>query len=164
MEKFTQKWAIIIPLEEHPDGSEFYYTDFPLHITIAGVFATKDSGAELEEMLQLLIESIRPFEVIANEEALFGDNKDIAVMKIHAIPELMHLYELIHSELLKRGAVFNMPHHEGGGYIPHRTHQKSGRLQAGEKVVATSISLIDLFPNRDGLMRKITKTLKFAES
>lgn len=163
MEKFTQKWAIIIPLENHPDGSEFYYTDFPLHITVAGIFTTKDSGAELEEMLHVLIKSTKPFEVVADEEALFGDNKDIAVMKIHTAPELIHLYELIHSELLKRGAVFNMPHHEGTGYIPHSTYQKSGRLHPSEKVVATSISLIDLFPDGDGLMRKIAKTIKFAE-
>lgn len=163
MEKFTQKWAIIIPLEEHADGSEFYYTDFPLHITIAGVFAIEDSGAELKKMLQLLIKSTRPFEVTADEEALFGDNKDIAVMKIHATPELIHLYELIHSELLKRGAVFNMPHHEGDGYIPHSTYQKSGRLQAGEKVIAKSVSLIDLFPKGDGLTRKITKTITFED-
>jgi 2'-5' RNA ligase len=163
MEKFTQKWAVIIPLEKHPDGSEFYYTDFPLHITIAGVFATTDSGAELEKMLHLLIKSTRPFEVTADEEALFGDNKDISVMKISATPELIHLYELIHSELLKEGAVFNTPHHEGEGYIPHSTYQKSGRLQTGEKVIAKSISLIDLLPNGDGLMRKITKTIKFEE-
>lgn len=163
MEKITQKWAIIIPLEEHPDGSEFYYTDFPLHITIAGIFATKDTSTELEEMLQMLVKSTRPFEVTSDEEALFGDNKDIAVMKIHPTSELKQLYDLIHNELLKRNVIFNAPHHEGDGYIPHSTYQRSGRLYSGEKVYATSVSLIDLFPNRDGLKRKIIKTIKFVE-
>lgn len=164
MEKFTQKWAIIILLENHVDGSEFYFTDFPLHVTLAGVFAIKYSGAELIEMLQKLTATMNPFEMIADEEALFGDNKDIAVMKILQTPELMELYELIHNELLKRGVIFNTPRHEGNGYIPHSTYQKSGRLHSGEKVFAKSISLIDLLPNGDGLMRKITKTIQFSKT
>lgn len=164
MEKFTQKWAIIIPLEEHSDGSEFYYTDFPLHITIAGVFAINNSGVELEKMLFELVKNVGAFEVIADEEALFGNEKDIAVMKIIQTPELMKLYRLIHDELLKRKAVFNMPHHEGNGYIPHSTYQKSGRLHPGEKVFAKSVSLIDLFPNDNGYMRKITKTIEFSKT
>ena len=163
MEKFTQKWAIIIPLEEHSDGSEFYYTDFPIHITVAGVFATNNSGLELERILKALVASVKPFEASADKEAFFGDKKDIAVMKIHQTSELMNLYGLIHGELLKRKVVFNMPHHEGDGYIPHSTYQKSGRLHPDEKVFAKSVSLIDLFPNDNGLMRRITKTIEFSE-
>lgn len=163
MEKFTQKWAVIIPLENHPDGSEFRFTDFPLHITLAGVFAIDDNGEQLEKMLSQIVLNVRPFEVVAEEEALFGDDKNIAVMKIRQTPELMNLYEVIHAELLKRGAVYNMPHHEGAGYIPHSTNQKSGRLHSGDKAIAKSVALVDLFPNGDGLMRKITKTIEFSE-
>ena len=161
MDKFSQKWAIIIPLTMHADGSEFLYTDFPLHITVAGVFAIDNNGDELETMLSELVKNIKPFEVAAEEEALLGEHKDIAVMKIRPAPKLMELHRLVYEELITRNAVFNAPYHQGHGYIPHSTHQKSGRLFAGDKVLVKSVSLIDLYPNSDGLMRKITKTIQF---
>ncbi len=164
MEKFTQKWAIIIPLKNHADGSEFYFTDFPLHITLAGVFATSETGDQLEDMLEEIASLIRPFTITASQEEWFGEQKDIPVMKIQQSSELMNLYKVIHDDLVKRNVVFNAPQYEGEGYIAHSTHQKSGRLHEGEKVLAKSIALVDLFPNDDGLMRRITKTINFSKT
>jgi len=44
MQKFTQKWAIIALLENTNEGAEFYFTDFPLHLTVAGVFKIDHDG------------------------------------------------------------------------------------------------------------------------
>ena len=47
MEKLTQKWAVLSLLEDMGEGAVFRYTDFPLHLTLAGVFAAEKTGHEL---------------------------------------------------------------------------------------------------------------------
>lgn len=160
MAEFTQKWAIISLLEAAPEGAEFYYTDFPLHLTFAGVFAIDTSGDELVEGLHDLLSHVSKFTIVADQQALFGPKKDIAVMKIHKDPELMHLYGSIHAWLVDHGATYNAPEYQGNGYLPHATVQKTAHLQPNEQRSITSISLIDLYPNQDGYQRKIFKTIE----
>lgn len=159
MEKFTQKWAIISLLEDANEGAEFHYTEFPLHITLAGVFAIDKKEHELIDDLTTLLTNVREFQVIADENDYFGPNKDIAVTKIQQTPDLIDLHEYIHEWLVHAGARFNAPHYQGAGYAPHATFQKSGRLMPGEARTLSSVSLIDLFPDGNGYQRKITKTI-----
>lgn len=161
METFTQKWAIIIPLKHYPDGAEFHFSEFPLHVTLAGVFATSLNGDELGEFLSDFVADVAPFELIGDEPAWFGPNQDVAVTTVLKTPELMQLYEALHRQLIAHGAVFNTPHYEGGGFLPHSSYQTTGQLQPGQKMPATAITLIDLFPNGDGYMRRFTKTFRF---
>jgi 2'-5' RNA ligase len=164
MEKLTQKWAIIAPLQSVQEGSEFSPSDFPLHMTLAGVFAIEFDGATLSEKLSALLAHQAPFEVTAGTEDFFGPNKDIAVMTLQRTPELMALYNTIHNELITLNAIFNTPQYEDEGYIPHSTKQKHAIVTNGESVLIDSVSIIDLFPNGDGHRRKIFKTIQFASS
>ncbi len=159
MEKFTQKWAIIALLEDVHDGTEFYYTEFPLHITVAGVFAIDKNGTWLAQGLTDLLADQKIFEVRTDKKDMFGPNKDVAVMKIVKTPELISLYNKIHKWLLKSGAIYNEPQYQGDGYLPHSTFQKSGILNENEIWQIKSVSLIDLFPNNDGHRRKVLKTI-----
>ena len=159
MEKFTQKWAIISLLEDVDEGSVFYYTDFPLHVTLAGVFAIdKDEGQLVKELADLL-SSQQPVVIEADKKDMFGPEKNIAVMRIKKSRELMKLYGLIYNWLNESGVVYNTPEYQGDGYLPHSTFQKSASLAAGEQRILQSVSLIDLFPNQDGYSRKISKTI-----
>jgi 2'-5' RNA ligase len=161
MEEFTQKWAIIALLEDVRDGATFYYTDFPLHITLAGVFAINKDGSWLAEGLSDLLTGQKRFEVQADKKDMFGPHKDVAVMKIAKTPELTSLYSKIHQWLLESGARYNEPQYQGSNYLPHSTFQKSGLLHEDETRQIKSVSIIDLFPNGDGHQRKICKTIKF---
>lgn len=162
METFTQKWAIISLLENATEGSEFYFTDFPLHLTLAGVFASNKDGAQLANGLADLLSRQPQIEIEADEKAMFGSNKDIAVMKVKKGPALMNLYQLIYEWLKSAGTQFNSPEYEGNGYIPHSTFQKTGLLSSGEKRTLKSVSLIDLYPHSDGYQRKIFKTIELS--
>lgn len=159
METFTQKWAIIALLENAEEGSEFYYTDFPMHLTLAGVFAVDKSAKQLANELANVLAGQQQIEIEADEKAMFGPNKDIEVMKVKKDPDLMQLYQLIYEWLQDSGVRYNSPEYQGEGYAPHSTFQKTGSLSQGEKRMLQSVSLIDLYPNRDGYQRKIFKTI-----
>jgi 2'-5' RNA ligase len=161
MEKLTEKWAIIALLEPVEEGIEFLPSHFPLHVTIAGVFAVDFNGNTLSEKLSELLAGQTAVETVADGEQLFGPNKDVAVIKLQKTPDLMALYDKIHNELIGLGAVFNEPQYEEGGYIPHSTRQEHKELHTGEIVLINSISIVDLFPNNNGYLRKIFKTIKF---
>lgn len=163
MEKLTQKWAIISLLEEVPDGTEFYYTGFPPHVTMAGIFGIDKPGAWLTAELAELANYHQSYDVKADTIAMFGPNQDVAVMQIQQTHELMSLYQQLHDWLLASGAKFIEPHYEGSGYIPHVTIQKAGTIRAGEVKRINSISLVDLFPNGDGYQRRVTKTITLSK-
>lgn len=160
MEKLTQKWAIVAFLENVDEGAEFYYTDFPLHVTFAGVFATSMSGRQLADELAGLLAGVQAIEIEADSGGMFGPNSNVAVMKVIKTPGLMNIYSMIHGWLRDMGATFNSPQYEGEGYIPHSTPQKSGSLREGERRLLNSVSIIDLFPNGDGHRRKVHTTIK----
>lgn len=161
MPKFTQKWALATLLEPVEEGAEFFYKDFPLHITLAGVFATNCDGETLAKQLTDLLVDQKPLEAKTDAEDRFGPNREVVAMKLRKTLELMNLYNDLHSMLLRTGAVFNEPQYEGNGYIPHSTFQKHAFLNVGDSAIIDSVSIIDLFPNSDGYQRKIFKTIKF---
>ena len=162
MEKLTQKWAIISLLENAPEGSEFYYTEFPLHVTLAGVFKIDKDGGCLANKLTNLLVGQHSFEIEADDKDMFGPNKDVAVMKIKKNTGLMDLYGKIYTWLDNSGAVYNEPTYQGKSYLPHSTFQKSGILQSGESKHIKSVSIVDLLPNNDGYQRKIFATIELA--
>lgn len=159
MKEFTQKWAIIALLEDASEGAEFYYTDFPLHVTLAGVFAIDKNEQQLIEELAGLLRNQSAVEIESDEKDMFGPAKDVPVMRIKKTPELMKLYGRIYKWLESSGVNYNSPEYQGDGYLPHSTFQKTGSLAPGEKRILRSVSLVDLFPNQDGYQRKISKTL-----
>jgi len=158
-EPLTQKWALNCLIEDVAEGTEYHFTNTPMHVTVAGVFALEKSGAWIASELAKLLSNQPAFEIEADSEARFGLNQDTAVMKIKKSEELMNLHSKIYSWLQASGAVFNFPQYEGTGFGPHSTFQKSGRLHPGEKRLITSVSLIDLFPHGDGYQRRIVKTI-----
>ncbi len=160
MNKFTQKWGIIALLEEIEEGSEFHYTDFPLHITLAGVFSIDKNGRWLANELAHLLIDQKMIEVKPDKKDMFGPNSDIAVMKMKKSAELLSIYDKIHNWLLDTGVVYNDPQYQGKGYVPHCTVQKSGILDENKTYLINSVSIIDLLPNNNGYQRRVVKTIK----
>jgi 2'-5' RNA ligase len=160
MEKFTQKWAISSLLEKVSEGSEFYYTEFPLHITLADVFKVNQDGLWLATELTKLLANQESFVLTAAKQAMFGPDENIAVVTIEKSEELMGLYRKIHAWLNSVGVHYNEPQYQGEGYSPHSTVQKTGQLQQGQKVSIQSVSIVDLLPSGNGHQRKIFKTIE----
>jgi len=141
------------------EGASYHYTNFPVHLSLPAVFATAKTGAELAEGLSELLANTHPVEIEADEEAMYGVNQDIAVMKVKKTSGLMNIYNLVYEWLEEIGVTYNSPQYEGEGYGPHSTYQPTGRLNKGEKKILKSVSLIDMFPGGDGEQRKIFKTV-----
>jgi 2'-5' RNA ligase len=161
MEKLTQKWCIAAFFDELNDGYEFHRTEVPLHVTLAGVFAIDDNGFELSRKLNELLEQSKPFNIRAGDTTHWGLNKEIEVVLIEKSSEMSGLLMQIYEFLKDNGVVFNEPEFEGEGHILHSTVQKSGKLKKGETVNINKVSLVDMFPNNDGMRRKIVSTVKF---
>lgn len=70
----------------------------------------------------------------------------------------LHLHVL--KELEDGGLVLNDPQFARDGYLPHSTVQKHARLNKGDRVKFTSLSIIDMFPNKDPYMRKVLRTIR----
>jgi len=158
MEKFTQKWSVVALLEPVSDGYEFFWKDQPLHVTLAGVFASTKSGTQLSELLAELLAGVEPIEVVAGDDLYWGNNQENTVVAIEKSETLLALHLRVHQKLTACGATFNEPEHEGSGVILHSTVQKDSRLNKGETAQISSVSLVDMFPGGDGYRRKITKT------
>lgn len=159
-ENFTQKWAIISLLDKVNEQETFLYSDFPLHITFAGVFKIDKPGTWLVKDLTKILEDQKQFKVVSECIDYFGPNKDIPVMKIKKTDVVMDYYRKIHSWLVVHNAIYNSPEYEGSGYIPHSTIQKNNNLKPVEERLLDSISIIDMFPEGNGYMRRIFKTIK----
>lgn len=163
MENFTQKWALINLLESVEENAEFYSDDFPLHVTLAGVFAIGLNSSELYKELSDLLQDQKPVATIAEAEANWGKNGEIIVMQLQKNSAIVSLHDKIIDALLKSGAVFNEPEYEGENYTPHSTAQKHKRLNRGDIVNIDQVTIIDMFPHSDGNQRRILKTVNFSE-
>jgi 2'-5' RNA ligase len=161
MEKLTQKWCIAAFFDELDEGYEFHRTEVPLHITLAGVFAIGDKSEEIYAKLSDLLIDQDSFTVTAGEDVLWGENNDLRVVLIEKSKEMSLLLMKIYEHLLFNGAIFKEPQYEGQGHISHSTVQKTGRLNKGDKVLINKVSLVDMFPNNDGMRRRIAGTVKF---
>lgn len=162
MNKFTQKWTIIIPIESIYEGLEYDFTEWPLHITLASVFAVSTTGDQLGEKLQERVATQRSLSVQAESEDWFGPERTVGVMKLQMTPALSELYNKVHELLVGLDASFNEPRYEGEGYIPHSAHQKMARLHIGDKVAVNKLALIDMFPDSNGHRRRVTKLIDIA--
>lgn len=161
MRKLTQKYALVHLFEDLPKGYEFSASNWPLHITIADVFAISSRSKELLADLAGL-RTLHPINSEAEDEDWFGENKDIHV---HLMTKPIHLQEL-HEDVLeilsKNSVVFNNPEYTGDGFKPHVTVSKNSTFNIGDSVAVDSITLIDMFPNQDPTKRRIIGTVKFA--
>lgn len=138
--------------------------DWPLHVTLADVFAIHGSSDNLLRDLEKHFGSYRPVHARVIDEAWFGENKDIQVRLLDRTDELQALHEKTLETLDRHGATFNNPEYMREGFKPHSTVQKDDQLHIGDTVTFDSITLIDLFPNENPYRRRILGTVRFAKS
>lgn len=148
---YSQKYAIAQFFQAAEVGQEFSMSEWPLHITLADVFAIAVTEQLINELLDF-VDNRDPVATRVTEERTLGTTP-VAVLE--NTPALQTYHNDLVDILLRHGAVFNMPEYTRSGFLPHITHQPQARMQIGDEVVIGSISFVDMFPDGDWQMRKI---------
>ena len=155
-----QKHCLVQFLDPVEDTTRFSSDAWPLHSTIAGVFAF-DRQTHGEDF----------YETIAEQDALttyttkrghFGPNEDVPVMLIERTPELARLHQNIVDFVLSRQGIFKPPHYIGENYCPHITIPDNN-VQPDVPIVFDALSLVDMSPNGDATMRQVLATIVLRE-
>ena len=103
-QQFTQKYTIVQLFEDLPDEYEYGASDWPLHVTLADVFATDWSPTGLLENCEREFSTYQSFEAVAADDTRFGDKGEVLVTLIRPNKELQKLHEdVVH--LLEKGNV-----------------------------------------------------------
>ncbi len=134
--------------------------DWPLHVTLADVFAVDRNATGIDAKLEEMLLSRSSVTVKVLREADLGTTGVVLVEKSNRI---IKLHKSIIDLLQANGAMFNSPEFTRGGFLPHSTVQNSGRLYMGDRLNIDSVTLIDMFPNEDWRQRKVLNTFKLQE-
>lgn len=152
---YTQKYCLVSFINPIEIGTEFSMENWPLHVTLADVFAIDLLHTEIELKLNILLSDKPVVKIFANQEVILGTTKVVLLDKTSEIIDLhLSLIELLE----KNGAFFNSPEHIKSGFIPHCTIQKSERLNKGDRISIDRISLVDMYPDQDWQQRRVLKT------
>lgn len=155
--KLTQKYTIVQLIEALPDGFEYKMEDWPLHITLADVFEVKgDSKDILRALEKIKLEKTIRVKVVG--EKLFGENNEIRVKLLENTDALQKLHHQIVTALEGLAVQFNTPEFTSNGFLPHSTVLKAGELETGQQVTFDSLTLIDMFPDGNGYMRRVVSS------
>jgi 2'-5' RNA ligase len=162
MQKFTQKYAIIQLFEDVPEGTQFFWKEWPLHSTVADVFAIDWDEAAMTERLTKLLSSHAPATSVAEDDRLFGDQGQTQVTLLKRTDDLLKLHHDVIECLEHGGWKPNDPQFAHDGFLPHSTVQKHARLNKGDEVAFNTLTIIDMLPGGDPYQRKAITTIKLA--
>jgi hypothetical protein len=157
-QRYTQKYTIACFFAAQELGTNFSALEWPLHITIIDTFKTDWPVATLIRAVQEVATATKAVDVLPVEQAFLGPDKDVPVKLIQPNEALVGL----HYKLLALGPdgsfVFNTPEFVGKGFLPHATDQKDATVQLGQTYHLTTISLVDMFPSGDYMLREVLGT------
>lgn len=160
MTGLTQKWCLVALLEATEVGDEFDKSEWPLHITFAGVHDADWKNPALVEELAKVLAPYKPFQTKAlNIGNLGPSNKPTRVTFIEMNEEVTKLHNDLMKLLEDKEAVFSNPEFQNQGFVAHSTVQKNHQVNEGEDVEINNLALIDMFPNFNSDRRTVTKII-----
>jgi 2'-5' RNA ligase len=141
------------------NNTEFHMTNWPLHFTLADVFAADFDNTDLLKKIGELVAQTNVFQIKPIEDTKLGSSENpVAVTLIEKSDELVSFHYQLVDLLEANGVVFNTPEFTKEGFLPHSTIQDKVRLNIGEQITIKTVSLIDMFPGGDWQQRKVTAT------
>ena len=135
-------------------------TKIPLHLTLLHWFKTEDTPDKLVTDLGKTAQNFEPIKTYATEEAVFGSDDNIPVMRLERTPGLLQLHLALIGLAKSCGAEFDERWVGEANWNPHVTHKSDKRLEVGDKVVIDEIDLIKRDP---GGIRQIVTTVNLSE-
>lgn len=159
MKKLSQKYTLVQLIEKRADGFEFGADEWPLHVTLADVFAVNCDSTRLLPALRegVSIPQAITSKVIGDE--WFGPEKTVHVKLLERTVTLQNLHEQVVAVLASFNATFNNPEFAVEGFKPHYTVRDNSSLKAGNEVIFSALTLIDMFPNKDGFRRRVIASI-----
>lgn len=164
MQKFTQKYTIVQFIEDTPEDTRFSASNWPLHVTVADVFAITWDVPLMTEKLTRLLSKRAPAKSVVEDDRLFGDQGQIRVVLLRKTEDLVMLHYDVIGLLEQGGWKPNSPRFAKEGFLPHSTVQKHARLSKGDEVIFDALTVIDMFPDEDPYQRKVIGTIKIGAS
>ena len=152
MQPYSQKYAVVSFLVPTEIGQTFHDDQWPVHVTIADVFA---APIVPEQILMAIAAEFHPILAAVLSETVLGATP---VMLVEKTDPLLALHEVLIDALEVAGVVFNVPEFTRAGFLPHTTIQRHGRVNEGDILTLGSLSLIDMFPGGDWQQRTIIST------
>lgn len=163
MQSFSQKYTLVHTISDLPDGYEYSMKDWPLHVTLADVFAINGEPGLLLKDIATRLNTYVPVRAEVVDDEWFGEDKSVHVRLLNKTPELQRLHETMLSVLDTYHVVFNQPEFTGSGFKPHSTVQPKEQLALKDVVTFDSITLIDMYPDEDPYKRRVIGTIHFTK-
>ncbi len=154
---YSQKYCLVAFVNPVDVGFEFDVADWPLHITLADVFAIDRLDTNIEEKLKTLLDKLRPVETKAEKETILVTTP---VVLLERSSGLVKLHNLLIDLLEANGAKFNNPEFTRNSFIPHSAIQKSEHIKKDTTLMIDTIYLIDMFPGYNWQQRKVLAAFK----
>lgn len=85
---YSQKYALVSFINPAAPGAEFSMEDWPLHITLADVFAINLRGTHIEEKLATFFSNQDRMQVSAGEEATLGTAEVVLIEPTNELAKL----------------------------------------------------------------------------
>lgn len=153
---YFQKYVIVHFISPIGNGVQFHMSDWPLHVTLADVFAVDRHDSTIDSKLTALLSEINIVKTKAMNDGTLGTTP---VVLLEKTAQLQQLHSRLIELLKENGADFNNPEFTNDGFIPHSTIQKNGRLKVGEYINIDSLSLVDMFQTMTGSKGKFLQPL-----
>jgi len=154
---YSQKYCLVSFIQPVAIGTEFNMADWPLHVTLADVFAINSPQTYIEYELAKLLSGQPSVNAFAMEEAILGTTN---VVLLNKTEDLINLHMILVNLLEKNHAVFNSPEFTREGFLPHCAVQIAERILTGDKVNIETIALVDMFPDGIWQQRKVIRNFK----
>lgn len=158
-QQFTQKYTIVQFFDDIGEGYEYSSDSWPLHSTIVDTFAIDWSVDEMVSRLKDALKNHATADSVTEDDRFFSDQGQVQVALLNRSNSLVELHQDILTALEEGGLKLNDPQFARDGFLPHATVQKHARLDKGDKVRFTALSIVDMFPDKDPYKRKALKTI-----
>lgn len=136
-------------------------TFIPLHMTALHWFQSDKQPVELAALLEKFTSDRQAVHTLAIEEAMFGPDKNIPVVRLERTPQLLDIHLDLLALVDSIGGRLDKRWTGEERWNPHVTHRPEARLQVGDEVIIDDISLF--MRSRDG-RRQLIATSAFGGS
>jgi len=153
-----EKYVIVSFINSSEIPNTFPSSEWPLHLTLLRNFTIKSPLENLLEELDKCSKNIKAFNMLVENESVFGSNKNIPVSVLQVNKNVTELHADLVTIADKLGAVYDDPQFVGEGYKPHVTVQGENKLNVGQNILVDNIALASFVKRPEGKMVKIIRT------
>lgn len=145
----------IFGIEIDPVEEGKVYEHMPLHCTLAHWFFSDFGPQEIMEKVSSRLSGHGFVELISEESALYGPNKDISVNVLVRGDALINLHRKVLEGLDSLNVEYAIPEYMGKGYKPHVTRYDGRSFSIGNKHEVKRIYLVEALDENSPPKKKV---------